>query len=122
MLAVPIQKLGDNPVVSNYFSKCKWFAIIDKGSISFEKNRYDNGCKIVDWLYDLGVTKTFLNKIGTDPLKKMLNMDISCFYDETKHNNLIELLKKLEDKKLTKVDESNQRKVVDPIGGCKEIC
>ena len=122
MVAIPIQKLGENPVLSNYFSKCKWFAIIDHGVISFEKNVYDNGCLIVDWLNKLGVSKTVLNKIGHHPLDKMLELDISCYYDDDKKDNLIQVLEKLVDKKLIKIDNSNKNNIIDFIGGCKDIC
>ena len=122
MLAIPIQKLGDNPVVSSYFSKCKWFAIIDHGVISFEKNKHNNGCVIVDWLYELGVTKAILNKIGQDPLNKMRNMDISCFYDENKDDHLLEILQKVEKKELIKIDDLNKTTIIDLVGGCKEMC
>ena len=122
MLAIPIKKLGDNPIVSSYFSKCKWFAIIDRGVISFEKNIHNNGCLIVDWLYDLGVTQTILNKIGKEPLNKMRNMDISCFYDKNKDDKLLEILEKIEKKELIKIDDLNEDTIIDPIGGCKEIC
>lgn len=122
MLAIPIKNLGENPVMSEYFGKSKWFAIIDGGIISFEKNRNRNGCKIVDWLYDLGVTQTFINLIGASPFEKLSKMDIECLCSDEKVKTLTEVLEKLEAKKLIKIDKKNFGKFVDFTQGCKEQC
>lgn len=122
MLAVPINKLGDDPEMSEYFGKSKWFAIIDKGIISFEKNINTNGCKIVDWLYDLGVTQTFIKHIGASPFEKLNKMDIECLSCKGKVSTLTQLLEQVESKELIKIDKKNFDKFIDFTYGCKEQC
>ena len=122
MLAIPIKNLGESPVMSEYFGKSKWFAIIDEGVISFEKNVHKNGCKIVDWLYDLGVTETFVNLIGISPFEKLKKMDIECFYSPEHLQSLTEILEKFESRNITKVNNENFAEVVDFKNGCKDNC
>jgi len=122
MVAIPVNSLGENPQVSEYFGKSKWFAFFDEGTISFEKNTLSSGCKIVDWLYDLGVTQTIINSIGKNPLLKLNEMDIECFYDKSHIDNLVIALEKLEENKLTKADSKHHIDVIDFINGCDEVC
>lgn len=122
MLAIPIKKLGENPVVSEYFGKSKWFALIDEGVISFEKNTQNNGCAIVDWLYDLGVTQTLVNLIGLSPYEKLNKMDIECLCFQNKVSTLTEILDKFETKDYVKIDTKNFDKIIDFVNGCKEQC
>jgi predicted Fe-Mo cluster-binding NifX family protein len=122
MLAIPMNKLGETPLMSEYFGKSKWFAIIDDGVISFEKNVHVNGCKIVDWLYDLGVTQTFVNFIGISPFEKLKKMDIECLYSPEHLKSLTEILDIIESNKATKVDNENFSQVVDFSNGCQDKC
>ncbi|MEA3352784.1 MAG: NifB/NifX family molybdenum-iron cluster-binding protein [Campylobacterota bacterium] len=122
MLAVPVDKLGENPHISSYFSKCKWFAIVDQEMISFEKNCFKNGCSIANWLYDIGVTELVLNNIGEHPLLKMFDLDITCLSGKEKLTNLTETLNQLEEQKLIKIDRENKNLVIDYENGCKEAC
>ena len=122
MLAIPIKSLGENPLTSEYFGKSKWFALIDEGIISFEKNTEKNGCKIVDWLYDLGVTHTFINHIGISPYEKLSKMEIECLSCEEKVKTLTEILEKAELNQLIKIDKKNFEKIIDFSYGCKDQC
>lgn len=122
MLAIPVKSLGENPAISEYFGKSKWFAIVDEDIISFEKNTLKSGCAVADWLYDLGVTKTVINHIGLNPLLKLHKLDIECLYSDEKAASLVELFKKIESKKLNKINENNMDKIIDSIKGCDEIC
>ncbi|MEA3289912.1 MAG: NifB/NifX family molybdenum-iron cluster-binding protein [Campylobacterota bacterium] len=122
MVAVPIEKLGEDPSISNYFSKCKWFAIIDQEMISFEKNSLKDGCGLAQWLYDLGVTQLVLNHIGEHPLSKMFDLEIDCLCGKEKLINLTETLKEFENHKLIKIDHENKDLVIDYENGCKEAC
>lgn len=122
MVAIPVNSLGENPQISEYFGKSKWFAFFDKGTISFEKNTLTSGCQIVDWLYDLGVTKTIINNIGKNPLLKLNEMDIECLYDKTHLDNLVIALEKLEENRLTKADLKHQSNLIDFTNGCDEVC
>ena len=122
MLAIPIKTLGENPSISDYFGKSKWFAIIDKDIMSFEKNTHKSGCAVVDWLYDLGVTETIISHIGPDPLHKLYNMDIECLYTKDKAVTLEDVFNLISKEKLIKLDRSNEQNVIDHLKGCHEVC
>jgi predicted Fe-Mo cluster-binding NifX family protein len=122
MLAVPISKLGENPLFSDYFGKSKWFAILDEKQMTFEKNNCDDGCSIVDWLYDLGVTQTVVNHIGINPLAKLNEMDIECLYCKNGIKTLNELFNNLENNSLIHIDKYNMGDIVDLENGCQEKC
>lgn len=122
MIAIPITSMGDNPSLSQYFGKSKWFAFFDEGSISFEKNILQNGCSIADWLYDLGVTKTVINHIGQNPLEKLKDLEIDCLTTHTAHNTLTEVLRNIENDQLITINDENKMEVIDLVNGCKESC
>lgn len=122
MLAIPVKKLGEDPIVSEFFGRSKWFALVDEGTISFEKNTQTNGCKIVDWLYDMGVTKTFINFIGLNPYEKMNKMDIECISLDEKTNCLTQILEKFESNEYLKIDKNNFNKIIDLQQGCQHNC
>lgn len=122
MLAIPVKKLGEDPIISEYFGRSKWFALVDEGVISFEKNVETNGCKIVDWLYDLGVTKTFINFIGLNPYEKMNKMDIECISLDEKTACLTQIIEKFETNNYIKIDKKNFDRIIDFTNGCQDNC
>lgn len=123
MIAIPVSNLGENAHISEYFGQSKWFAFFDEGTISFEKNKYSNGCKIVDWLYEMGVTKTIISHIGLNPFLKLNEMKIECLYvNYEEENNLSEVLEQLQVNQLPYVTLKNKSLAVDLENGCNEIC
>lgn len=122
MIAIPVDSLGENPTISDYFGKSKWFAIIDQGIISFEKNTKRSGCKIADWLYDLGVTQTIITHIGLNPFLKLEELDIECLYSNKKSSSLVEVFEEMENNSLNKINKTNMNEIVDIKNGCDEEC
>ncbi|MEA2050119.1 MAG: hypothetical protein U9O56_05260 [Campylobacterota bacterium] len=95
MIAIPIKKLGENPVLSDTFGKSKFFAIVEGDLISFEANKNKDAVEVVDWLYDLGVSKTFIPKIGVKAYTHTKEMDMKCFHIDAKQKfiDIIENMK-----------------------------
>lgn len=122
MLAIPIKELGENPSVSDYFGRSKWFALIENDIMSFEKNKNKSGCSTVEWLNALGVTEAVITHIGPKPLHKLYDMNIKCLYSEKTLSSLQDVFETLDKKAFGKLSIENEKDVVDHIHGCNENC
>lgn len=84
MIAIPINKIGEEPVVSDVFAKSKWFAIVDGDTVTFEKNTHKSGVAVSIWLKDLGVKRIVTHKIGSTTFDKLTKLNILCMYTDLK--------------------------------------
>lgn len=103
MIAIPISKTGEEPIVSDIFAKSKWFAIVDGDTVVFEKNNYKSGMEVSIWLKDLGVKKVVTNKIGSTTFKNLSNHNILCMYTDLKVK-LTSIIEKAKDRQLSRLD------------------
>lgn len=99
MIAIPVNQKGEEPVVSEIFAMSKWFVIIDKDIVTFEKNIYNNGAEVSTWLKDMGVDKIVTHKIGRNTFDKLNNLHISCLYTDI-HVKVTDIIAKAKGKKL----------------------
>jgi len=114
MIAVPVKTNKENPVVSTLFGKSKWFAFIDqKGNISIEANKTDNGREVVQNLLNKGVNQLIFRHMGGNPFMLLQKGTIECYYDGGERIFLDEILQLLKDKKLVKVDAYNMGKFIE---------
>lgn len=102
MIAIPIIKTGEEPIVSDVFAKSKWFAIVDGDTVTFEKNIYKNGIEVSIWLKDLGVKKVIINKVGSNTFEKLTQLNILCIYTDLKIK-LTTLIQKVKDSQLSRL-------------------
>ncbi|MBD3840281.1 MAG: hypothetical protein IE909_00095 [Campylobacterales bacterium] len=121
MVAIPVSTLGKNPIIADYFGKSKWFAFFNEGTISFEKNKFTNGCEIVDWLCEQGVKKAVVSHIGLNPFLKLKDKEIECLHVNNT-NTLREILDKIARHEFVNINHKNQDIIIDLEYGCNETC
>ncbi len=112
-IAIPIKTNKENSAVAPLFGKAKWFAFVQDGKISIEKNESQGGANVVEWLLRCGVSSLIIQKMSNPPYQ-MVKKDgrITVFYAGDERIELDALIKKYEDEVLTIVDDSNESDII----------
>jgi predicted Fe-Mo cluster-binding NifX family protein len=113
MIAIPVKTDKDNPAVSTLFGKSKWFAFVNGDSISIEANSANGGRAVVESMIQKGVTKVIFNHMGANPFMLLQKSGIECFYDGGDRILLDDVLTKLSQDELIKVDNTNMSNYIE---------
>jgi predicted Fe-Mo cluster-binding NifX family protein len=112
-LAIPVKTNKENPALSPLFGKAKYFAFVDEGKISIEKNEAEGGIRVIDWLLEKGVDILIVQHMGESPYNFLKEYDqITLFYGGDERILLDELIQKFDDDKLMIIDDSNVEKIL----------
>jgi predicted Fe-Mo cluster-binding NifX family protein len=108
MIAIPVKTNKENPPVSTLFGKSKWFAFIDdNGGISIKENNANSGREVIENMKAKGVNKLVFHHMGGNPFMLLQKTNIECFHDGGERILLENVLQKLNNNGLVKVDGSN---------------
>ena len=112
-IAIPVKTDKENPAVAPIFGKAKWFAFVENGKISIEKNEEGSGVGVIEWLLRQGVTSLIIKKMSNPPYQ-MVKKDgrITVFYAGDERIELDELIKKYEADALMIIDDSNANDII----------
>ena len=113
MIAIPIKREKEDSAVSTLFGKSKWFAFIENGTITIEKNELQSGRAVIEDFINRGVTKIVFNSMGGNPFMLLQKAKIECFYSGKDRILLPDALVKLEKNELLKVDTSNMSDYIE---------
>lgn len=113
MIAIPVKTNKENPAVSTLFGKSKWFAYVDGNTIKIEANQTDSGREVVENMIKKGVSKLVFHHMGGNPFMLLQKENIECFHDGGKRILLDDVLQKLKNNELTKVDGTNMAEYVE---------
>ena len=112
-IAIPVKTNKENPAISPLFGKAKWFAFIENGEISIEKNEGQGGIGVVDWLIRSNIDTLIIQHMGTTPynlITKETNMSIYFSGDE--RITLSDAITKFETNDFVLVDDSNANEII----------
>lgn len=112
MIAVAVKTNKENPAVNTVFGRSKWFALINDNEIELIKNEAEHGHEAVDNLIQKGVKTIICNHMAQKPYLKVTQNNIECFYSGDERITLNEILEKLKNNQLIKIDQSNQEKYI----------
>eukprot|EP01156_Anaeramoeba_ignava_P006592 Anaeramoba_ignava/a349064_22.p3 GENE.a349064_22~~a349064_22.p3 ORF type:complete len:145 (+),score=6.77 a349064_22:3-437(+) len=114
MIAIPVKMNKENPAVSTLFGKAKWFAFVDEsGQISIEANKTDSGREVVENLIAKGVNKLVFHHMGGNPFMLLQKGKIECYHDGGERILLKDIIEKINNGQLTKVDGSNMADYIE---------
>lgn len=113
MIAIPVKTNKENPAVTTLFGKAKWFAIVDGKNITIEKNELQSGRAVVEHLASKGVNKLIFNHMGGNPFMLLQKANIECFHSGEERVLLNDVVQKLQDNNLTKVDAINMSNFIE---------
>jgi len=112
-IAIPIKANKENSAVAPLFGKAKWFAFVEDGKISIEKNEAQGGANVVAWLLQSGVSELIIQNMSNPPYQMIKdNGQITVFYAGDQRIELDELLKKYEAEELVIIDDSNADDII----------
>jgi len=113
MIAVPIKLNREDSAVAPLFGKAKWFAFVEDGEISIEKNEAGGGADVVRWLLEKGVKTLVMQKMSQPPYQMIRNEgSITVFHVGSDRILLSEALKRYEDESLVIVDDTNAGEII----------
>ncbi len=113
MIAIPVKTNKENPAVTTLFGKAKWFAIVDGDSFTIEKNETESGRAVVENFVQRGIDKVVFSHMGGNPFMLLQKANIECFHAGDERILLSDILEKLHNEELTKVDGTNMAKYVE---------
>jgi len=113
-IVVPVKTNKENPAVSPLFGKAKWFAFIDQdGNIDIRQNQAHGGGEVIRWFLNEGVDVVVFQKMGGTPYKMLSQIpNMTLFHSGYDRIVLSDLIQKLKDNKLQKVDDSNINEIM----------
>ncbi|MEA3553145.1 MAG: NifB/NifX family molybdenum-iron cluster-binding protein [Campylobacterota bacterium] len=113
MIAIPVKTNKENPAVTTLFGKAKWFAYIDGEDVSIEKNDIMSGRAVVEYMVEKGVTKLVFNHMGGNPFMLLQKAKIECYHSGDERILLNDVIEKLIEESLVKVDGTNMGDFVE---------
>jgi predicted Fe-Mo cluster-binding NifX family protein len=108
MTAIPLKMNKIESAISPMFGHAKWFAFVsDDGEIEIERNPYDGGMPVVEWLLGKGVRTIVTSHIGAGPFRFFLQQGIRAYHPGEGRVVLIEALDGLRDGRLMEITPEN---------------
>lgn len=113
MIAIPLKLNKENSALAPLFGKAKWFAFVENGEISIEKNEAGGGAGVVVWLLGKGVKTLIMQKMSQPPYQMIKEEgSITILYAGSDRIELAEALKKYEANVLVTVDDTNAPDII----------
>jgi len=113
MIAIPLKLNRENSAVAPLFGKAKWFAFVENGNITIEKNEAQGGSGVVKWLLGKGVKTLIMQKMSQPPYQMIKEEgSISIFYVGSDRIELPEALKRYEADELIVLDNTNAQDII----------
>ena len=113
MTAIPLKTNKENSAVAPLFGKAKWFAFVENGNISIEKNEAQGGSGVVKWLLGRGVKTLIMQKMSQPPYEMIKEEgSITIYYVGSDRIELPEVLKRYEANGLVILDDNNAPDIV----------
>ena len=79
-IAIPAKFEKEDSPISPLFGHAKYFAFIQDGEIKIEKNPYDGGVNVVNWLLDKDIDIVITQHIGLKPFVLLVNEGVKCYF------------------------------------------
>jgi len=113
MIGIPLKINRENSAVAPLFGKAKWFAFVENGNITIEKNEAQGGSGVVKWLLGKGVQTLIMQKMSQPPYQMIKEQgSITIYYVGSDRIELPEALKRYEANELVILNDTNAPDIV----------
>ncbi len=113
-IAIPLKMGKESSAISPMFGHAKWFGFVDEeGNIEIEKNPYDGGMQVVQWLLDKGTEVAITSHMGAGPFRVFYDRGVKVFHPGEGRVLLTEAVEKYRAGQLQEITPAN----VDSIAG-----
>ncbi len=112
-LVIPIKMNKENSAIAPLFGKAKWFAFVEDGKVTIEKNPAQGGTAVIRWFIEQNVDAIVFQEMGTTPYE-MIRSEGNMKLYHTGYDRILldELLQKFDEGKLVELDESNMAEII----------
>ncbi len=105
-IAIPVKTNKENPAVAPLFGKAKWFAFVEEGKTSIEKNPAQGGQAVVRWLLQNGVDTLIIQQIGNAPYHLIKESGrIKIYHTGEGRITIDEIITKFNNNELSQIDD-----------------
>jgi predicted Fe-Mo cluster-binding NifX family protein len=112
-IAIPVKTDRENPAVAPLFGKAKWFAFIEDGKVSIERNNADGGQAVVTWFVQSGVDTVIMQEMGTLPYEMIKSRGgITLYHSGFERTTLDEVLIKFNNGELLQLDDKRMAEII----------
>ena len=113
MITIPLKTNKENSAVAPLFGKAKWFAFIENGNMTIEKNEAQGGSGVIKWLLEKGVKTLIMQKMSQPPYKMIKDEgSITIFYVGSDRIELPEAIKRYEANELIILNDTNAPDII----------
>ncbi|MEA1954065.1 MAG: NifB/NifX family molybdenum-iron cluster-binding protein [Campylobacterota bacterium] len=113
MIAIPLKLNKEDSALAPLFGKAKWFAFVEDGNISIEKNETQGGSGVVKWLLGKGVKTLIMQKMSQPPYTIIKEEgSITILYVGSDRIQLPEALNKYKADELVIVNDNNASDII----------
>ena len=112
-IAIPLKTNKEDSSITPVFGKAKWFAFVEDGKITINKNEASNGAGVIEWLLKSNITSIIIKNMSKPPYQMAKKSgQINIYYAGGENIGLQELIKKYEAEELVIVDDTNENEII----------
>jgi len=112
-IAIPVKTNKENPAVTPLFGKAKWFAFVENGKTTIEKNPASGGQAVVGWLDEQGVNAILMQQMGASPYQAIReHTAIKLYHVGNERITVEDALQKLNDGTFSPVDDAKMQEII----------
>lgn len=112
-IAIPVKTNNTNPAVSPMFGKAKWFAFVEEGKVTIEKNSVGGGQAVIGWFADAGVDTIIMQEMGATPYELIkAHGGMKLYHSGLERITLDDLLAKFHAHTLKELDEHTMQEII----------
>ncbi|KIM11541.1 MAG: hypothetical protein KU37_04880 [Sulfuricurvum sp. PC08-66] len=105
MLAVPLKMDKQDSAVSPAFGHAKYFAFIEGDSITIERNTFEGGGAVAQWIASKGAKELVFVEFGNGAYQRLKAYGITLYYAGKERITLPQILEQYRAKTLLQPDE-----------------
>ena len=110
---IPVKTNGENPALAPLFGKAKWFAFVEDGKVSFEKNPVEGGHAVIQWFIDQGVDAIIFQEMGATPYEMIKSQgNIKLYHAGFERVLLNDILRSYKEGALAEVDDAAMEEII----------
>ena len=112
-IVIPVKTSGENPPLAPLFGKAKWFAFVEEGKVTMEKNPAQGGQAVIQWFIDQGVDAIIFQEMGTTPYQMIRSQEhIKLYHAGFERVLLDDILKRYREGTLPEADEAAMVQII----------
>ena len=112
-IAVPVKTSGENPALAPLFGKAKWFAFVEDGNVTIEKNPAQGGQAVIQWFIDQNVNAIIFQEMGVTPYEMIKSQgNIKLYHAGFERVLLDDVLQRYRDGMLVEADEAAMAEII----------